>query len=131
MLLALLRLLFGCKHEFGFPVTDPGSYRTYQVCVRCGVEYEYDWDRSWANAPVPFQGQSQGGAMTAKNPNPISVALTTHDAERLRRLAASASTNEGRMALKVLSDMLDRQVQAQLDKCAQGLRKPPGGRWTP
>ena len=69
--------------------------------------------------------------MKAKNPNPISVALTMHDAERLRRLAASASTNEGRMALKVLSDMLDRQVQAQLDKCAQGLRKPPGGRWTP
>lgn len=44
MLPALLRLFFGCKHEFGFPVTDPESYRTYQVCVRCGVQYEYDWD---------------------------------------------------------------------------------------
>ena len=33
-----------CKHEFGFPVTDPESHRTYQVCVRCGVEYEYDWE---------------------------------------------------------------------------------------
>jgi hypothetical protein len=31
MLPALLRLFFGCKHEFGFPVTDPESHRTYQV----------------------------------------------------------------------------------------------------
>ena len=44
MLPALLRLVFGCKHAFGFPVTDPESHRTYQVCVRCGVEYEYDWE---------------------------------------------------------------------------------------
>jgi hypothetical protein len=49
--------------------------------------------------------------MTAKNPNLVSIALTMHDAERLRRLAASARTNEGRMALKLLSDMLDRQVR--------------------
>jgi hypothetical protein len=45
MLPALLRLFFGCKHEFGFPVTHPESRRTYQVCVRCGLEYEYDWER--------------------------------------------------------------------------------------
>jgi len=45
MLPALLRLFFGCKHEFGFPVTDPESHWTYQVCVRCGLEYEYDWER--------------------------------------------------------------------------------------
>lgn len=63
--------------------------------------------------------------MTSTNPNPVSAAITTHDAERLRRLAASARTNEGRMALKLLSDMLDRQVRAQLDKCAQGRREPP------
>jgi len=43
MLPALLELFFGCKHEFAFPVTDPDSHRTYQVCLRCGVEYEYDW----------------------------------------------------------------------------------------
>jgi len=45
MLPALLRLFFGCRHEFGFPVTDPESHRTYQVCVHCGLEYEYDWER--------------------------------------------------------------------------------------
>lgn len=63
--------------------------------------------------------------MTSKNPDPVSEALATRDGERLRRLAASACTNESRMVLKLLSDMLDRQVCAHLDKCAQGLRKPP------
>jgi hypothetical protein len=29
----------------------------------------------------------QGGAMTGTNPNPVSVVITMHDAERLRRLA--------------------------------------------
>ncbi len=57
--------------------------------------------------------------MTSKKPTPVSVALTMHDAERLRRLAASAGTNEGRMALRLLSDMLDRQVRLQLEKCAE------------
>ena len=45
MLPALLRLFFGCNHEFGFPVTNSDNHRTYQVCVHCGVEYEYDWER--------------------------------------------------------------------------------------
>lgn len=62
--------------------------------------------------------------MKSTNPNPVSVALTMHDAERLRRLAASARTNEGRMALRLLSDMLDRQVRLQLEKISEGQRKP-------
>ncbi len=37
------QLLFGCSHEFGFPITRRGT-RMYQVCVRCGAEYEYDWN---------------------------------------------------------------------------------------
>jgi len=45
MLPALIELFFGCKHEFGFPVTNPGTQRTYQVCLRCGREYEYDWEQ--------------------------------------------------------------------------------------
>src|SRR5579872_2074548 len=31
-----------CSHEFGWPRSD-GSGRHYQVCLRCGVEYAYDW----------------------------------------------------------------------------------------
>ncbi len=45
MLPRLFRLLFGCKHKFGFPITHPESHRTYQTCVRCGIEYEYDWEQ--------------------------------------------------------------------------------------
>ncbi len=63
--------------------------------------------------------------MMSPQPNPVSVALTMHDAERLRLLAAGACTNESRMALRLLSDMLDRQVRLQLEKCSAGERKPP------
>ena len=53
MLPALLELVFGCGHVFGFPVTDPESHRTYQVCVYCGKEYEYDWERMTRVRRVP------------------------------------------------------------------------------
>ena len=32
----------GCTHEFSWPRERLGGY--YQVCLRCGVEYIYDWD---------------------------------------------------------------------------------------
>ena len=63
--------------------------------------------------------------MMIRPPNPVSVALTMHDAERLRRLAASARTDESRMGLRLLSEMLDQQVRVQLEKCSAGQRKPP------
>jgi hypothetical protein len=63
--------------------------------------------------------------MTSHNTNPVSIALTMHDAERLRRLASGIRTSEGRMALRLLSDMLDRQVRLQLEKCSAGERNPP------
>ncbi len=39
----VLGFLFGCRHEFGFPITRRGSRLMYQVCVHCGAEFEYDW----------------------------------------------------------------------------------------
>jgi hypothetical protein len=37
-------ILFGCSHEFGFPIQrKQGGRRVYQVCLRCGAEFEYDW----------------------------------------------------------------------------------------
>jgi len=42
---ALLKLLGsrGCSHEFSWPRRrDDDTY--YQVCLRCGVEYGYDWN---------------------------------------------------------------------------------------
>jgi hypothetical protein len=35
--------LFACAHEFSWPrKLSSGDY--YQVCLRCGVEYGYDWN---------------------------------------------------------------------------------------
>ena len=40
----LRELLLGCSHRFSWPMKLPdGTY--YQVCVRCGAEYGYDWER--------------------------------------------------------------------------------------
>jgi hypothetical protein len=38
-----LHYLFGCRHDFGWPLTIGG--RTYRVCSRCGVERDYNWRR--------------------------------------------------------------------------------------
>ena len=34
-----LDLVFGCRHEFGWPITLHD--RCYQVCLRCGAEQDY------------------------------------------------------------------------------------------
>ncbi len=39
----VIAVLFGCRHQFAFPIRMPDGDQAYQVCVRCGVEYEYDW----------------------------------------------------------------------------------------
>ncbi len=39
----LLDALFGCRHQFSFPIKTKGSDTAYQVCSKCGKEYEYDW----------------------------------------------------------------------------------------
>ena len=40
----LRELLFGCSHLFSWPMKRPGG-SLYQVCLRCGAEYGYDWER--------------------------------------------------------------------------------------
>jgi hypothetical protein len=32
-----------CSHRFTWPRID-GFGRHYQICLRCGTAYEYDWD---------------------------------------------------------------------------------------
>jgi hypothetical protein len=39
----LIDMLFGCKHQFTFPIRPEGDEKAYQVCTQCGAEYEYDW----------------------------------------------------------------------------------------
>lgn len=55
MLAGVLDVLFGCTHKrYSFPITSkPGTRRskaaratgTYVVCLDCGKEFAYDWDR--------------------------------------------------------------------------------------
>ena len=40
----LFDVVFGCKHQLTFPMTRRGTQFTYQTCVRCGAEFEYDWN---------------------------------------------------------------------------------------
>ena len=45
------RLLFDCRHQFSWPRRDEnGDY--YQLCVSCGVKYQYDWSRMRRLDPV-------------------------------------------------------------------------------
>jgi hypothetical protein len=32
----------GCAHQFSWPRIDGTGYH-YQICLRCGAAYEYDW----------------------------------------------------------------------------------------
>jgi hypothetical protein len=32
----------GCAHRFAWPRTDTDG-RYYQICLVCGIAYEYDW----------------------------------------------------------------------------------------
>jgi hypothetical protein len=52
--LMLRKLLFGCAHQFSWPLkSSDGSY--YQVCVHCGAEYGYDWQRMKRTKAIPFR----------------------------------------------------------------------------
>ena len=45
------RLLFDCRHQFSWPRRDEnGDY--YQLCVSCGMKYQYDWTRMRRLDPV-------------------------------------------------------------------------------
>ncbi len=39
----LFEVVFGCRHRLTFPMTRRGTHFTYQTCVRCGAEFDYDW----------------------------------------------------------------------------------------
>lgn len=55
MITDLVDMLFGCSHKrYTFPITAKGAARhmaaasptgTYVVCLDCGKEFAYDWDR--------------------------------------------------------------------------------------
>ncbi len=47
----LSRFLSSCHHQFSWPRRDDaGEY--YQLCVHCGLKYQYDWARMRRIAPI-------------------------------------------------------------------------------
>jgi len=38
----MMLLKRGCSHRFSWPRIDSNG-RHYQVCLMCGISYEYDW----------------------------------------------------------------------------------------
>jgi hypothetical protein len=62
---------FSCAHRYSWPFkADAGQY--YQVCVDCGAEYNYDWDRM------------QRVARSARAPRPARAERRTHPSWRPR-----------------------------------------------
>jgi hypothetical protein len=47
----LQRLSFRCRHQFSWPRQSPDG-DCYQVCLRCGVRYAYDWNAMRRAAPL-------------------------------------------------------------------------------
>lgn len=77
-LLSAVFPLFGCAHEFSWPRRwSDGEY--YQVCLRCGSEYQYDWSTMQRREPRQAEVTESG---PAKKP-PISAASWRPRARRL------------------------------------------------
>jgi hypothetical protein len=47
----LIQGLFACSHQFSWPRCDDAGEH-YQICVRCGAKYSYDWERMRRVAPL-------------------------------------------------------------------------------
>jgi hypothetical protein len=45
------RILHRCSHQFLWPRKSADG-RAYQVCIRCGAEYEYDWEHMRRTGPI-------------------------------------------------------------------------------
>ena len=73
MITSFLDVLFGCSHRFSFPITVRRGQRragaaaltgTYVVCLECGREFPYDWERM----TVVGGGSQKGRALPAAEP---------------------------------------------------------------
>lgn len=59
--------LFGCAHEFSWPRRwGDGEY--YQVCLRCGAEFEYDWSTMSRREPRQAEISDSGPAKKPSRP---------------------------------------------------------------
>ena len=59
--------LFGCAHQFSWPRRwNDGEY--YQVCVRCGSEFQYDWSTMERRQPRSTEITESGPARKPSRP---------------------------------------------------------------
>jgi hypothetical protein len=66
-MLNVLDMLFGCWHKnYSFPITAKktngtsrvaGAKETYVVCLDCGKEFPYDWNKMKLLSPEPQRAQ--------------------------------------------------------------------------
>ena len=62
-MLALLALVYrvvpflSCTHRFSWPQTGADG-QDYQVCLRCGARYRYDWTNMRQIEEVKMQGDA-------------------------------------------------------------------------
>jgi len=97
------RFLFSCWHQFSWPrrATD-GEY--YQVCLRCGAEYQYDWrsmkrtsrrelEGAGESAPPVHRQTRKCGTKKAWTPRERRL---KHEVEVLYRERGTTAWTEGR-----------------------------------
>lgn len=66
MLPKVFDVLFGCNHQFTFPIRLPGASTPYQICVLCGTEYEYDWTRMRRLGPRKQESKADPASQIGK-----------------------------------------------------------------
>lgn len=61
----LRRLTFRCLHQFSWPRQSPEG-DCYQVCLRCGVSYAYDWSTMRRAAPLEERPGKRAASTAAR-----------------------------------------------------------------
>jgi hypothetical protein len=79
MLVALLNAFFGCSHQrTTFPISPPRkmalsgphvSRSTYVVCLECGQEFGYDWQKMRVGEPFAARPSARAAESAAKQVN--------------------------------------------------------------
>jgi hypothetical protein len=97
------RFLFSCWHQFSWPRRS-GDGEYYQVCLRCGAEYQYDWrsmkrtsrrdiEGAGEAAPPVHRQSRKCGTKAAWTPRERRL---KHEVEVLYRERGTTAWSEGR-----------------------------------
>ncbi len=80
----LQRIWFGCRHQFSWPRRlEEGAY--YQVCLKCGIKYKYDWNVMRRTARVN-ENEPRTGAIGHKSARESGGRRGWHPRERRLRM---------------------------------------------